>query len=743
MKRTIIGFHLDENGDWVANLDCAHGQHVRHRPPFVSRPWVVSEAGREAMLGAELDCVRCDRMEWPDGCVACRRTPEFDETTVPAGLRSEHATRRGVWARIHVIRGVLRYHVGPPIDRSFQVGPASSAVIVPEVRHRVEPEGPVRFFLEFSRAKQAMSASAGIDVVHLRMGRPRGRVNSSDRMRPEALPFESGHTGGGLERPIGRDANVLPTEARNRAMRSFNTTGPVKPDKHYCIPPLARLDLDEVLRLVHGEKYFVLHAPRQTGKTSTLLALCDLLNGQGYQCVYTTVEGAHTAHEDVERAMRAMLAGLALQARLTLGDHFLNDAWPGILAKSGPDQALSEALALWAEASPKPLVLLIDEIDTLQGDPLLSVLQQLRAGYPMHPDAFPQCVVLCGLRDVRDYRIRSTSSPFNIVAESLRLGDFTQEETLTLLDQHTEETGQAFTDDAREAIWTQTLGQPWLVNALAYETCFKRKAGRDRTRAVSADDVAEAREALIVRRVTHLDQLADKLREDRVRRVVEPMLSGVDERRATNHDIEYVRDLGLIARDKPVRIANPIYAEVVPRELGWILQEELDLNTTWYVDADDSLNLDRLMEAFQDFFRRHSEHWKNRFMYEEAWPQILLQAYLHRVVNGGGRIEREYGLGRGRVDLLITWPQSLPPEEPGGVRVREYVVECKVARAGDGLESTVRDGVEQTAGYMARCAAEAGHLVVIDQREGRSWEEKVFRRQRRSENGVPVEVWGM
>ena len=75
--------------------------------------------------------------------------------------------------------------------------------------------------------------------------------------------------------------------------------------------------------------------------------------------------------------------------------------------------------------------------------------------------------------------------------------------------------------------------------------------------------------------------------------------------------------------------------------------------------------------------------------------------------------------------------------------MREYVVECKVVRAGDGLESTVRDGVEQTAGYMARCAAEAGHLVVIDRREGRSWEEKVFHRQQRSKGSVQVEVWGM
>ena len=526
-------------------------------------------------------------------------------------------------------------------------------------------------------------------------------------------------------------------------MRFFNTEGPVRPDEHYCIPPLERFDLEEVLALVRMKKYFVLHAPRQTGKTSALLALCDLLNGQGYACVYTTVETARTARDDVGEAMRTVLAGLGSRARSALGGEFPAKAWSGILAEVGPNEALGETLKLWSEASPKPLVLLIDEIDTLQGDPLLSTLQQLRGGYPMRPGAFPQCVVLCGLRDVRDYRIRSTSSPFNIVAKSLRLGDFTQQETLALLGQHTAETGQAFTPEAREAIWTRTLGQPWLVNALAWETCFERKAGRDRTRAVTADDVAEAREALIVRRVTHLDQLADKLREDRVRRVVEPMLSGADEQVFSNRDVEYVRDLGLIARDKPVRIANPIYAEVLPRELGWVLQETLDLDTTWYVDADGSLNLDRLLEAFQDFFRRHSEHWKNRFLYEEAWPQILLQAYLHRVVNGGGRIEREYGLGRGRTDLLIMWPENPSPGESGGGRMREYVVECKVVRAGDGLESTIAEGVEQTAGYMDRCAAEAGHLVVIDQRAGRSWEEKVFRRQRRSKDGAPVEVWGM
>ena len=160
VKRAIIGFHLDQAGDRVVDLDCGHGQHVRHRPPFVNRPWVVTDAGRAAMVGKTLDCVRCDRMEWPDGLVPHRRTPVFDETTIPAGLRSEHATRRGAWARIHVMSGALRYRVGAPIHRSLRIDPSSSGVIVPEVPHRVEPEGSVRFFIEFWRAAPANGAQA-------------------------------------------------------------------------------------------------------------------------------------------------------------------------------------------------------------------------------------------------------------------------------------------------------------------------------------------------------------------------------------------------------------------------------------------------------------------------------------------------------------------------------------------------------------------------------------------------------
>ena len=555
-------------------------------------------------------------------------------------------------------------------------------------------------------------------------------------------------------RDTGRLVLAWPPPCDTRVVRFFNTAGPVVAEMHYCVPPLGRLDADELLLLIRQRKYFVLHAPRQTGKTTALLSLRDELNSGGeFRCVYVNVEGAQSAQEDVGAGIRAILSALARQARHTLDDRFVEDVWPGILDAAGSHDALQATLARWAESDAKPLLLMIDEMDALVGDTLIAVLRQLRAGYPERPGRFPQSVILCGVRDVRDYRIRSArknaivagGSAFNVRAESLRLGDFSRAETESLLAQHTDETGQAFTSEARGAIWELTRGQPWLVNALAYEACFKNKAGRDRNREIGAGAIQDAREQLILRRETHLDQLTDKLQEERVRRVVEPLLSGAEAAGSiAADDLQYVRDLGLVARDGPVGIANPIYREVIPRDLTWTTQEmSVHHDPAWYVGADGALRIGELLAAFQAFFREHSEHWVERFQYREAGPQLLLQAFLQRIVNGGGRIEREYGLGRMRTDLLLVWP-------PGGARspahaeaIREtqkVVIECKVLRRG--LDRTLREGLEQTRAYMDRSGATEGHLVVFDRTQGRSWDEKIFRRDE-ADGGALVTVWGM
>ncbi len=194
-------------------------------------------------------------------------------------------------------------------------------------------------------------------------------------------------------------------------MRFFNTEGPVRTDWHYGIPPLGRVNLNQMLSFIRTNRCFVLHAPRQTGKTSVLLALRDLLNSGAegdFRCVYANVEVGQAAREDTGRAMRAVLSELELGAQ-DIGDESLAQ-WPDMLDRAGPEGALRGVLNSWCRADPRPLVLLIDEIDALVGDALIKVLRQLRAGYHMRPAGFPQSVVLCGVRDVRDYRIRSSAA---------------------------------------------------------------------------------------------------------------------------------------------------------------------------------------------------------------------------------------------------------------------------------------------------------------------------------------------
>jgi len=525
-------------------------------------------------------------------------------------------------------------------------------------------------------------------------------------------------------------------------MRFFNTAGPVRCEEHYCLPPLTRFDLDEVLSLIAQNKYFVLHAPRQTGKTTCLLALMDYLNREGkYRCLYCNVEMAQAAREDVRQGMLAILGEIASRSRDFLKESFLIERWREILEQFGPNNALNTALTLWAESSSKPTVLLMDEIDSLVGDTLISVLRQLRAGYDKRPALFPQSIILCGVRDVRDYRLHSNrektiitgGSAFNIKAKSLRLGNFVQNEVETLYAQHTKETGQQFENEALDLVWILTQGQPWLVNALGYEVSFEMKQNRDRSIPITVEMVTEAKERIIQRRETHIDQLADKLAEERVRRVIEPMLSGTSSPDLIpTDDILYVRDLGLIQTEGQLSIANGIYQEIIPRELTFSTQLTISHQPAWYIQDDGRLDMSKLLSAFQDFFRQHSEHWVERFDYKEAGPQLLIQAFLQRIINAGGRVEREYGLGRMRTDLLVIWPY------PGGVQ--KSVIELKLLYGS--LDSTLEKGLEQTWEYIDRCGTEEGHLVIFDRDKDKAWEEKLFSREE-TYQGKRIKIWGM
>ena len=227
------------------------------------------------------------------------------------------------------------------------------------------------------------------------------RCELHSRLRPHLI-LASASPSRAVERKFRPRSKSLSQSTRNghlRKMRSFNTVGPVVAQDHYCIPPLERIDLEYVLGLIHDQKYFILHAPRQTGKTSTLKALQDNLNSGAegdYRCLHVNVEAAQAWREKIPEAMETILQVLAGTAEIVLGDHSLEEIRREALAKKSPGKAFWSALQQWAEADSRPVVLLIDEIDALIGDTLLSVLRQLRSGYDMRPRSFPHSIVLCG-----------------------------------------------------------------------------------------------------------------------------------------------------------------------------------------------------------------------------------------------------------------------------------------------------------------------------------------------------------
>jgi len=345
--------------------------------------------------------------------------------------------------------------------------------------------------------------------------------------------------------------------------------------------------LPELRRLIDQQLYFVLHAPRQVGKTTAMMELARELRTEGrFNAVVVTVEPGHAFLHDTDAAELAILDGWRADAVL-LPAELQPPPWPQVQ----PGARIRHALQAWTLASPRPLVVFIDEIDALENEP---------------------------------------------------------------------------------------------------------------------------------------------------RRVIQPMLAGDELIEAPEDDRRFVVDLGLArkANGRHLEIANPIYREIIPRVLTGSAQDTTVQDVKWYVLPDGRLDMDKLLTEFQQFFRENSESRIECFDYKEAGPQLLLQAFLPRIINGGGRIEREYGLGRGRTDLLVIRPY----QNSSGGGVQRIVLELKILRKA--LDKTIAEGLAQTLEYGERCNADEMHLVVFDRAKRKAWSKKIFRRTRKL-RGVTIKVWGM
>ena len=502
-------------------------------------------------------------------------------------------------------------------------------------------------------------------------------------------------------------------------IRYFNIAGPCKKEKHYMLEASTRLQ--GVEQLIDMEQYFVIHAARQSGKTTYLKDLTQRINEGGkYYALYCSLENMQKI-DDVEKGIPQItgcISNALIDAKFPNCEEFAKNANYFFFAT-----VLNSELKKYCASLDKPLVIFFDESDCLSEDTLISFLRQLREGYNNRDvTPFVHSLALVGMRNIRDYKAKvrpdsqslGSASPFNIVTETFTLQNFTKEEIASLYQQHTEATGQIFEQDAIELVYEQTQGQPWLVNAIVREVIVKMLKS-DYTQPVTAALVAEAIQTIILRRDTHIDSLLERLKEERVRRVVEPMLNGEIFYERLSDDYRYVTDLGLIKDSQGIiRPSNPIYGEVIARTLSYEAQEKFLLvkpNATIprYL-KDGEIDMNYLMQDFQQFWRENSNIWIERFQYKEAAPHLILQAFLQRIINGGGYIIREMAAGINRADLCLVYGNH------------KYPIELKIRRS----EKSIKEGIEQTLDYMDIFGCSEGWLAVFDRRPEISWDEKIY-----------------
>ncbi|MEA1911534.1 MAG: AAA-like domain-containing protein [Spirochaetota bacterium] len=511
--------------------------------------------------------------------------------------------------------------------------------------------------------------------------------------------------------------------------RIFNIAGPCFQTDHYMLPASERLE--EIDGLIDDKQFFVIHAARQSGKTTLLLDMVNKLNASGeYYALYCSLETVQGI-DDAEKGVPAIIKTIrkSVYYSTTFRDHvfFKGEDF------SDWENGLERAFIDFSASLDKPLVIFFDEADCLSNSTLISFLRQLRSGYVNRGTIpFIHSLALVGMRDIRDYKAHirdgretlGSASPFNIVTESLTLRNFKRDEVESLLSQHTDSTDQIFSKKVMDSVYHYTQGQPWLVNAVAREIVVKI-LGNDYSRRIETDYVEQAVNTLILRRDVHIDSLLERLKEERVRKVIEPIILGEEKKwEPLQDDYQYVKDLGLIRDDKGApEPANPIYGEVILRTLSYSTQQALQgefypFTVPRYL-KDGKIDMNYLFKDFQAFWRENSEIWSERYQYKEAAPHLILQAFLQRVINGGGKILREMAAGKRRLDLCVIYEDY------------KYPVELKVCGGyrGRSREKVQTEGIEQTIRYMDLVGTNSGWLVIFDRDENLSWDDKIYSRK--------------
>ena len=507
-------------------------------------------------------------------------------------------------------------------------------------------------------------------------------------------------------------------------MRSFGTQGRVSPDTNYIVSRTAEI-ADFINRIKEG-KYVVLFAPRQTGKTTFFRFALDALTAQEptyfpiqldfqmmrsaspetfYDRLYYIIQRQIKNVFDKRRGVPSEALTQFLE-NTTLTDHFSMEVFFENLESFLDSDAHRDVPAF------KRVVLLIDEFDGIPQTVVSDFLYTLRQIYLSDEMHCPHSVGIVGVKSIAQLDYDRSVSPFNIQDE-FKLPNFTLEQVQELLQQYTDEVGQAFVPEVIESIHKQTAGQPFLVNRFAQILTVELDISK--TEPITIEHFSKAHAQLIRERNTNFTHLVTNIRRDKRFETLLMRIASYDKGIPFvlyDDRISELATYGIIAEgaDGMCEVVNPIYQQCIIQIFQPLingLENEYFPENTYpdlsdYLTPDKQIAMTRLLDNFKDFIARAG--YKILQVPEtpqEFIGQYLLSAYLDQFVRTiGGTMFLEVPTGRGRMDLLITFNQ------------RKYIVETKIWEGPHRYSA----GKQQLAAYLKLEASPEGYYVVFDHR---------------------------
>lgn len=498
----------------------------------------------------------------------------------------------------------------------------------------------------------------------------------------------------------------------------------------------------EARSLIDRGAYFVVHAPGRTGKTTALRALAAELTAQGsYAALLCSAKIAGSAHADVVLAQDALLSAITIAAEQDLPEELR----PPRFAPSSSMTRLWEGLSAWASVCRVPIVLFFDDVDSLDRITFENLIQQLETGFIRRPAHFPWAVGLVSRHDLRrngsleakEFAVGGSTGPFEAFWSSRLLAPFTIEEVRALYAQHFGNLDEAFVPDAIDLVHKVTSGHPFFVQALGRELAKEAKS----VVCLTTEHVAGAYWQLVAQQTSPIDDFAVRLAEPRVLHVVESLFLGTAAIASIPEaDIQFVRDMGLLAPEDPVRIADTFHKALLSQVLTNPAMRMQVFDVPVPCGERGKIDVEAALRVFESFYTTHVAELVPAMVCTKVAEELVFLGFLRQLAEGRGFIDVTYGPGRCRMEVTMTVALEKADDEiDADAPTRQCEVFVLVARRkGDsGLKKRALKWLDMA---MNEESNASGTLVIFDKRGKRSCRKNFKWRETVTEEGKTVRL---